>query len=164
MFEHALVTTDGSAFARLILQYVPSVVGPNGRVTIIEVIDDPGRLLAKTNAGFEFALASTMGLNVAEEVIAGERLAAEVTLKAATRCLNDAGIADVETLVLQGAPGEVIVAEAKRQRADILLMATHGRTGLKRVVMGSVTNYVLHHLEDIPILLIHPQDEFGEQH
>jgi nucleotide-binding universal stress UspA family protein len=162
MFKHALVTTDGSPFARAILQYVPSVVGPDGRVTVIEVIDDPARLLAKTNAGFEFSLVSTMGLDIAEEVIAGERLAAETHLKAALRCLNDAGIADVETLILQGTPGDVIVAEAKRQQADILLMATHGRTGLKRAVMGSVTNYVLHHLEDIPILLIHPQDESGD--
>lgn len=162
MFKHALVTTDGSAFARAILQYVPSVVGPDGRVTVIEVIDDPARLLAKTNAGIEFSLVSTMGVEVAEEVIAGERLAAEAHLKAALRSLTEAGIADVETLILQGTPGDVIVAEAKRQHADILLMATHGRTGLKRAVMGSVTNYVLHHLEDIPILLIHPQDESGD--
>jgi len=57
----------------------------------------------------------------------------------------------------------VIVAEAKRQQADVLLMATHGRSGLKRAVMGSVTSHVLHHLEGVPIVLIHPQDESGDQ-
>lgn len=49
----------------------------------------------------------------------------------------------IELQVLIGDPVECIVAAAEQARADILVMGTHGRTGLQRVVMGSVAERVV---------------------
>lgn len=159
MFHHALVTTDGSPLALAALAHVPQVVDVEGTVTVLGVIDDAARLIAKTSAGFEFAMSNAIGLNVVDEIIAGERLAAEANLAAARRCLEDAGLKHVDTVILQGIPGEVIVEEALRLRVDVLIMGTHGRSGLKRTVLGSVAEHVVRHLEGVPVLLVHARVE-----
>jgi nucleotide-binding universal stress UspA family protein len=58
-----------------------------------------------------------------------------------------AGITDVpvEIQVEYGSPGPVIVSVAEQCQADMIVMGTHGRTGLTRLVMGSVAEYVMHH-------------------
>ena len=49
-----------------------------------------------------------------------------------------------ETIVrMGGAPHKFIVQEAKDRNVDLILMGTHGRTGLKRVLMGSVAQNVI---------------------
>lgn len=50
---------------------------------------------------------------------------------------------EVEHLTLSGAPVEVITSVAKRKHADLIVMGTHGRTGLSRLMMGSVAQGVL---------------------
>lgn len=159
MFKHALVTTDGSLLSQVAIAHVAQVVDPAGTVTILQVIDDPARVIAKTSAGFEFAMSNAIGLNVVDEIVAGERLAADVNLGAARRRLEAAGLKHVDVVVLQGIPGEVVVQEALRLKADVVVMATHGRGGLRRTVLGSVTDHVVRHLEGVPVLLVHPPHE-----
>jgi nucleotide-binding universal stress UspA family protein len=57
--------------------------------------------------------------------------------------------------VTDGAAAEVVLEAAREHRAGAIAMATHGRTGLARVVMGSVAQQVLHS-SDVPVLLVHP--------
>jgi len=47
------------------------------------------------------------------------------------------------TLVLRGTPYREIVAAAKKHKADLIVMGTHGRTGLSHLVMGSVADRVV---------------------
>jgi nucleotide-binding universal stress UspA family protein len=56
-------------------------------------------------------------------------------------------------VVEQGYPAEVIVDEAARQHADLIVMATHGYSGLRRWALGSVANRVLH-ASPIPLMLV----------
>lgn len=61
-----------------------------------------------------------------------------------------------------GKPAEEIVAAARDENADLIIIATHGETGWRRFVFGSVTERVLHHAE-IPVLVIPGNDaESGE--
>ena len=46
-------------------------------------------------------------------------------------------------LVLSGSPYDVIVRAARSRRADVLVLGTHGRTGLPRLLLGSVASRVL---------------------
>ena len=62
---------------------------------------------------------------------------------------------DVSGYVVDGAADEVIVEAARDSRAGAVAMATHGRTGLARMVIGSVTERVLHEAS-VPLLLVHP--------
>jgi nucleotide-binding universal stress UspA family protein len=60
----------------------------------------------------------------------------------------------VATRVVNGHPAEAIIDEAERQSADLVVMATHGYSGLKRWALGSVTDKVLH-AAATPLLLVH---------
>ena len=64
----------------------------------------------------------------------------------------------VETHVLGGEPGPAIVAIANDCNVDLVVMGTHGRSGLNRMVMGSVAEYVLRHAR-CPVLTMKPGTE-----
>jgi universal stress protein A len=61
----------------------------------------------------------------------------------------------VTTRVMAGAPGAVIVELAREGHADLIVMGTHGRTGLTRLLMGSVAEYVMRHAQ-CPVMTIKP--------
>ncbi len=48
---------------------------------------------------------------------------------------------------------EAIIATAKKQRCDLIVMSSHGRRGLKRVLLGSETQHVLTH-SSVPVLVL----------
>ena len=60
-----------------------------------------------------------------------------------------------EVVVEMGAPVEVIVATGEKLGADLIVIATHGRTGLKHMVLGSIAEDVLHH-SHVPVLMVRP--------
>jgi nucleotide-binding universal stress UspA family protein len=51
----------------------------------------------------------------------------------------------VETLVREGDPGTEIIQEAESWPADLIIVASHGHHGLKRLLLGSTANYVTNH-------------------
>ena len=55
-----------------------------------------------------------------------------------------------------GQPDQEIVEFAKDWEADLIVIGSHGRRGLNELVLGSVSNYVLHHVS-CSVLLVHPQ-------
>ncbi|HEY1013009.1 MAG TPA: universal stress protein [Herpetosiphonaceae bacterium] len=61
----------------------------------------------------------------------------------------------VRTRSFDGPPATMITAAAAEERADLIVMATHGRSGLSRLWLGSVATRVLQHT-DRPVLLIRP--------
>jgi nucleotide-binding universal stress UspA family protein len=66
--------------------------------------------------------------------------------------LRDDGLR-VKTVVMHGSPAEVIVDEAALREADLIVMATHGYSGLKRLALGSVAERVLH-TATMPLVLV----------
>ena len=62
---------------------------------------------------------------------------------------------DYETRVVMGSPSEEIVEYADKEGIDLIIMATHGRKGLDRTLMGSVADYVIKNAS-IPVLTINP--------
>ncbi|MBS1234481.1 MAG: uspA protein [Nitrospirae bacterium] len=52
---------------------------------------------------------------------------------------------DIESIVSEGEPPEVIARTAQEMNADLIAMGTHGRRGIKRFIMGSVTSGVIGH-------------------
>ncbi|MDR5682494.1 MAG: universal stress protein [Armatimonadota bacterium] len=57
------------------------------------------------------------------------------------------------TLLVDGTPGPKIVEVAAHERADVIVMGTHGRSGLARVLFGSVAEHVVRH-SDVPVLTV----------
>jgi nucleotide-binding universal stress UspA family protein len=81
--------------------------------------------------------------------------AAEEYLGDARGRVSRAGIADIDTSVWYGPPAEAIVEAARHRGADLIVMSSHGRSGLGRLVLGSVAETVLRATR-VPILLIRP--------
>jgi nucleotide-binding universal stress UspA family protein len=66
------------------------------------------------------------------------------------------GIAHVEIATSIGEPAHEILAFAKAQKADLLVMGTHGRTGIQHALMGSVAERVVRRAT-CPVLTVRPQ-------
>ena len=64
---------------------------------------------------------------------------------------------DVACVVLHGVAGDVIVSYAQNEPVDLIALATHGHSGLGRIVFGSVADHVLRE-SGLPILVIKPQE------
>ncbi len=58
-----------------------------------------------------------------------------------------------KTILEEGNPGEIVIKQANKLRADTIVIGTHGRTGLSRLVMGSVAEEVIRHAQ-CPVLVI----------
>lgn len=65
-----------------------------------------------------------------------------------------AGIA-VEGKVVNGEPGEEIISEAEKNKADLVIMGTHGRSGFDRLLAGSVAGYVVKN-STAPVVTVRP--------
>ena len=62
----------------------------------------------------------------------------------------------VEKAVIQGTPAKTIAVFAREKEADLIVMATHGRTGLSRLLMGSTAESVLRHAP-CKVLVVKPR-------
>ena len=61
----------------------------------------------------------------------------------------------METRVELGSPAEKIVAFVEKEQIDMIIMGVHGRTGLDRMIFGSVANKVVKSAS-CPVLTVHP--------
>ncbi|MBI3634829.1 MAG: universal stress protein [Candidatus Rokubacteria bacterium] len=137
--ETILVPLDGSALAEAAL---PTALGL--------LAEQPGTTLLLLRA----AEATTMlGDPVAAQVDVVRE--AEEYLKTLAARLSTWKAPKVETAVWYGAPAPAIVEAARVANADLIVMSTHGRSGIGRLVLGSVAESVLRGTST-PILLVRP--------
>ena len=61
--------------------------------------------------------------------------------------------ADATFLVWEGEPGEAIVAAAESENADLIVVGSHGRSGVSRFLIGSVSDYVVRHAH-CPVMVV----------
>ena len=147
MFEKILVCLDGSRFAEQILPYATEVALQFGsRVILLEATIPPGAAVEPLTGYYH---ATPL------EKIQREEDEAQVYLKRMAQRLRKKGL-KVSCLTVPGDPGETILRIAEENNAELIVLSTHGRSGLKRLVFGSVTEFVLKH-SSLPILLRKPQ-------
>ena len=146
MYETILVPLDGSKRAEAILRHVEDLAGRYGaKVVFLRVVE-----LVPMDTGLEGA--STLIWQEVER--RGKQ--AESYLAALQEKYSDRGI-EVRTSVVHGSAVEAITKTAEREGADLIAMASHGRTGLAQVFYGSVAAGVLHRM-DRPLLLVRSRD------
>lgn len=138
MSHGILVPLDGSPSAARVLPYAELLAERcHAELTLVQAIVPAPRGRETTAQALQRAEAEDR-----------ERLAALQTE------LTARGLA-VAVTTLEGAPAEVISTVAREQQAALIVMATHGRTGPSRWVMGSVAEHVLRKAH-LPILLLAP--------
>lgn len=131
-----LVPLDGSALAESAVAKAMEVAGEHSTLMLLRAAE------AHTLPGVDPTEAQVEIVREAEDYLAS----------VATR-LEKQGITGVETSVWYGPAASAIVEAARLRKADLIVMSTHGRSGLGRLILGSVAESVLRG-STIPILLL----------
>jgi nucleotide-binding universal stress UspA family protein len=153
-YQRILVTLDGSKLAEMALEHAVQVAAPGAQIHILSV-------MAEDRVSEIASLASAISQSVS---LSNEQWppirpandpralhAREDYLRQVSEWLEAIGM-DVTIEVRPGNIVDTIVSVA-RDGFDIVIMATHGRTGLSRVALGSVAEGVLHR-SPCPVLII----------
>jgi len=164
---HVLIPMDGSALSNHSLHHVRRLFDPKQcRITLLRVAEQPEFVLAtpwrETHhygiggmddrvRDFE-RVSHPIYVNQIEQSLRAEL---EQSLRAAVHVLENEGFS-VSVVVRFGDPAAEIIQFAETSAVSVVVMTTHGRTGISRLLMGSVAERVLHSLT-IPVLLARPQ-------
>jgi nucleotide-binding universal stress UspA family protein len=81
-----------------------------------------------------------------------EILSAEDYVKEVSELAKKEGI-KTDGLAVKDKPYEAIIETSKKKRADLIVVGSHGRTGLERLLMGSVTERVIGHTESAVLVV-----------
>jgi len=141
MFRKILVPLDGSSFAEEALPHARELAECGGGEIVLVRVDEP----------YEPPPGIFVPATAIPEVV---RLSAGEYLEQLVSRLRLAGI-KVESAVLDGKVADAILKYAGEEGVDLIVMSTHGRTGISRLLMGSVAEQIVHGAP-CPVLLIRP--------
>jgi nucleotide-binding universal stress UspA family protein len=144
MYAKILVPVDGSA---------ASTRGLTEAIALAKLVGAKVRLVHVVNE-LIMAPAYAAGAQYAH-VIESMRAHGKVVLQEAEKRVRDQGI-EPESVVIEsvgGSAGDVIVEQAAKWNAELIVLGTHGRRGLKRMVLGSDAEHVVRY-SNTPVLLV----------
>lgn len=146
MYQRILVPLDGSKLAECVLPHVESIARGCGVTTVVvarvaEPIEVPGR------TGF-------VPPEIRKEAEAEYREEVEIYLhRVADRLKASLGDASVETVILTGKAAEALIHYASSSGVDLIVIATHGRSGVSRWVWGSFADRILRSAH-VPVFMV----------
>jgi nucleotide-binding universal stress UspA family protein len=139
MYDRILVPTDGSDQPSVVEQALNVAELADAEVHVLYVVDEKALDYQPSESGREETRSARR-----EE---GEKAIADITEQAEARDL------EVVTAIEEGSPAETIVGYAEDEAVDMVVMGTHGRSGVDRYVLGSVTEQVVRKSE-VPVLTV----------
>ena len=142
-YQNILVPVDGSETSyAAVAQAAELAKAFGGKITVVQVLAlDP------------YIAAEYISATQTNDLIERARTAVLKTLEEAAAKFSDLGI-PVEAKLLEGqVVHREIIREAETSKADLIVIGSHGRTGLKRLFLGSVAQSVLGEAH-IPVLVV----------
>jgi nucleotide-binding universal stress UspA family protein len=142
-----LIALDASPQSQHALRFVSRMRWPAGsRVIVVSALPT---LVGAAAVGAELS-----GM----DAVSAQRRDVEELVASAEATLRESGIA-TEARVKAGDPREVLVSVAEQEHADLIVVGSHGRKGLAKLVLGSVSSHVVTHaacsvlvVKDTPVL------------
>jgi nucleotide-binding universal stress UspA family protein len=141
MYRRVLVPLDGSKLAEGILPFTTQIAGPLDLEVILLRVLEP--IPPDVVEGSKRVVVEDIEARMAE---------ARASLRPVADGLVARGV-KARVAVRRGSPVAEIVAETKESGADLIAMTTHGRSGLGRLLFGSVAEAVLRQAE-VPVLMM----------
>jgi nucleotide-binding universal stress UspA family protein len=135
-YQKILVPLDGSPLAEAALPTAAEFAAGGASILLLRAVE------AHTLPGLDPSAAQVEVVQEAEDYLAGIKVR-----------LEGKGVRRVETSVWYGPAALAIVEAARLRRIDLVVMCTHGRSGLGRLIVGSVAESVLRGTA-VPILLL----------
>lgn len=143
MYKKILVPLDGSTLAEKVLPHAQALAKSEGAELVLLRVPLPPRP--------EFLMRNPA---LGTAIIQDAEIETETYLQKEVAELTKEG-AHVVSLIREGPVPETILQAAEEVHADLIAMSTHGRSGLQRMLVGSVADKVVN-LSPIPVMLIHP--------
>ncbi len=141
--ETILLATDGTAASEAATeQAILLAVSLEAKLLVVSVVSATGRKPEGERRGLSDPK--------------GQRVTA---IQRVVQRARSAG-AEATFLVWEGEPGEAIVAAADAEHADLIVVGTHGRGAFGRLLIGSVSDYVVRHAR-VPVLVVRPTAEIS---
>lgn len=139
MYDRILFPTDGSDAVESVLEYALQIASEHEATIHVLNVADTGRDSVTTVRGDVIDALEEEGQRIVEE---------------AAQRVRDHG-ASVVSEVLQGNPHKTIVDYSQQSNIDCIVMPTHGRRGIHRFLLGSVTERVITTAE-VPVIAVNP--------
>lgn len=147
MYQRILIATDGSAFSHRGLEHGLALAKALGARVAIVHVSEP------VLAGYEDALGWGGVYALQAEYSKAQEESAERVLKSAAAAAEAAGLAATTVHLKDWQAAEGILEVARTQESDLIVMASHGRRGLGRLLLGSQANEVLIRSK-VPVLVV----------
>ena len=145
-----------SAYRRILVAVDGSATSMKGLREAIRLAKDDGAQLFIVHVVNElYAFANLEGLTAGVDIVPALREGGRRVL-AKAKAVADKERIRAKTLMREtpgGAAADLIVREARKQRADLIVLGTHGRRGLRRAVLGSDAEQVVRR-SPVPVLLV----------
>ena len=148
MYQHILIPTDGSELASHAVTQGLSLAKIVGAKVSIIVVETP------FNA---FSVPESRSRQLGDEFAKHAEQIRKHATAVLTHAADKAKAASVPCDIIQtehDQPYQAIITAAKDKGCDLIVMASHGRSGLSALLLGSVTNKVLTHTKT-PVLVCH---------
>jgi nucleotide-binding universal stress UspA family protein len=146
MYTRILVATDGSSLSKkAVASAIQLAATCAAELVVVKVVP------RYPQAYFEGSIPLS-----AQEISRIEKEwtdAAQANLDAVAKAAKAKGVSAKTVTVKSDVVSDAIIAAAKKQKADLIVMASHGRKGIKRLLLGSETQQVLTH-SHIPVLVL----------
>ncbi|WP_058996082.1 universal stress protein [Haloarcula sp. CBA1127] len=166
MYEHILFPTDGSDGAAAALAHARNLAETHdATLHIMTVLDTSSPHIGMTAASPEGV---TTGMTAeehdeSEPGMVGEEHNLESSLQERSQAIVETAADEVDTVdtvtaIERGPPDKAILDYADGNDIDLIVMGTHGRTGIERYLLGSVTEKVVR-TSDVPVLTARFSDE-----
>lgn len=135
-----LISVDGSSFSEFAAQTgIELARRLNAKVILLSVID-LSNIVGNASVG---GIIDAEILNIYHEE----------AQKVVDNIVKKYPYENITTMTQEGIPSETILRMAAGNKVDMIIMGTHGRTGLRHLFMGSVAEYVIRH-SHLPVLVI----------
>lgn len=146
MYQRILIATDGSALSRKAVESGIALAAlTGGQIIALKVVSRYPVSYFEGSISLSVSSVAKVEKQWAEEALA---VVEKIRSGAELRGVKAKALTHVSDLV-----AESIIAVAKKHKCDLIVMASHGRRGFKRVLMGSETMQVLTH-SHIPVLVL----------
>lgn len=148
MYKHILIATDGSELAQKGLGHGLALAKSLGSKVTIITVTEPFPVYGMAG---EFGWVGSPA--DVESYKNGSKEFARKVLSAAKAAADKAGVKAEVLHIDDSTPADAIVAIAKERGNDLIVMASHGRRGIGRLLLGSQTSEVLTH-STVPVLVV----------
>lgn len=147
MYSNILIAIDGSELAdRAIEHGLQLAKNLSSQITLVTVSEPPAMI------GGGYGAFGATGFDPMPELIESQRKLSESIIAKGVEKAKAAGF-DAKTLIVENSfPAEGIIASAESSGADLIVMGSHGRRGISRLLLGSQTSNVLAHSK-LPVLV-----------